>query len=131
MKNKLKKLLLIISCICLMCFTACVDSSESLSGTGSTEPYEIVGTPQMQVEYTEFLGYTANITGVLKNTSSRNWSYCQVEFVIYDSNNYNLGTALANINNLRSGDSWKFKATLLNFPETKPHKWVLSDISYF
>lgn len=118
-------------CACFVGVSGCFDVDDSLSGTGSSSSYEIIGTPTMNVEYSEYLGYSASIKGVLKNTSSRNWSYCQVEFAIYDSNDYNLGTALANINNLRSGDSWSFEASLLSFPETKPNKWVLIDVSYF
>lgn len=132
MKNKFNKIfILIMSCICLVWVTACTSLEDSLSGTGATSSYEIIGTPTMNVEYSEYLGYTAEIKGVLKNTSNRNWSYCQVEFAIYDINDYNLGTAIANINNLRSGDSWNFEATLIGFPNTQPHKWVLIDVTYF
>lgn len=132
MRKILKKIFIIVLC-CMFVVggTGCLDLDDSLSGTGSTNSYEIVGTPTMNVEYSEYLGYSAEISGVLKNTSKRDWSYCQVEFAIYDSNDYNLGTALDNINNLRSGDSWNFNASLFSFPETKPYKWVLIDVSYF
>ena len=82
----------------------------------------------MKVTYTEYLGYTAEITGVAKNTSGKSYSYASVEFSVYDATENNLGTAIANINNLASGDTWRFSATLLAFPDTKPATYKLADV---
>lgn len=82
----------------------------------------------MEVTYSEYLGYSATITGTAKNNTSKNYSYASVEFAVYDSAGNNLGTAWANINNLMSGDTWKFSAALLGFPETRPTTYKLVDI---
>jgi len=36
--------------------------------------------------------------------------YCQIEFICYDKDNNNLGTAIDNTNNLLGNQTWKFKA---------------------
>ena len=37
-------------------------------------------------------------------------SYVQITFDVFDREGNRVGTALDNINNLRSGETWKFKA---------------------
>ncbi len=97
------------------------------SSGSSNEKLAVSGT-SMSVEYNEYLGYSAKITGVAKNVTSRNFSYASVEFSVYDANGNNLGTALANINNLSSGDTWRFEATLFDFPSTRPATFKLVEI---
>lgn len=94
----------------------------------SKRELEVTAT-SMEVTYSEYLGYSATITGTAKNNTSKNYSYASVEFAVYDSAGNNLGTALANINNLMSGDTWKFSAALLGFPETRPTTYKLVDIT--
>ncbi|CDE49175.1 uncharacterized protein BN665_00368 [Firmicutes bacterium CAG:460] len=36
--------------------------------------------------------------------------YCQIEFICYDKDNNNLGTAIDNTNNLLENQTWNFKA---------------------
>lgn len=57
--------------------------------------------------------YSYYIEGVCKNDGSKDYNYLQVEFICYDKDGYNLGTAWDNTNNLLSGESWKFKAIFL------------------
>lgn len=83
----------------------------------------------MSVEYNEHLGYSAVIKGTAKNTSGRNYSYASVEFSVYDASGNNLGTALANINNLGSGDTWRFEANLFSFPSSRPTTYKLVEIA--
>ncbi len=83
----------------------------------------------MSVEYNEYLGYSAVIKGTAKNTSGRNYSYASVEFSVYDASGNNLGTALANINNLGSGDTWRFEANLFSFPSSRPTTYKLVEIA--
>lgn len=85
----------------------------------------------MSVEYNEYLGYSAVVKGTAKNISKKNFSYASVEFIIYDSAGNNLGTALANINNLQSGDTWQFEANLFSFPSSKPISYKLAEITAF
>lgn len=132
MKKYITILLTILS-LCLIIFNAgCFNNnSNNDSSTSIIKKVELVGTPQMNVEYNSYLGYSAEITGTLKNYTSRAYSYVQIEFSVYDSEGNNLGTAIANMNNLQSGDTWKFSASLLSFPDTQPASFKLIDISCF
>lgn len=105
-----------------------VVASVFAGGSGSSNEKLAVSGTSMSVEYNEYLGYSAKITGVAKNVTSRNFSYASVEFSVYDANGNNLGTALANINNLSSGDTWRFEATLFDFPSTRPATYKLVEI---
>lgn len=82
----------------------------------------------MSTEYNEYLGYSAVIKGTEKNRSSKNYSYASIEFSVYDATGNNLGTALANINNLGSGDTWRFEAILLSFSSSRPTTYKLVEI---
>lgn len=53
------------------------------------------------------------ITGVVKNTGKA-VSYAQITFTLLDKSNNQVGTALANINNLEANGKWKFRAICLN-----------------
>lgn len=54
--------------------------------------------------------FTPKATGILKNNSGKDVSYLQIEFAVKDKDGNKLGTAIANINNLKAGDTWKFEA---------------------
>lgn len=53
------------------------------------------------------------INGTVTNNTDKDYSYVQIEFVCYDSQGNNLGTALDNTNNLLGNQTWKYKATFL------------------
>lgn len=88
-----------------------------------------VSNTKMTVKYTAYLGYSANIEGLIENKSHKKYSYVSVEFSVYDSAGNNLGTARANINNLASGDYWFFEATLLSYSKIKPASYKLVEIN--
>lgn len=50
------------------------------------------------------------IEGTVTNNRDKNYSYVQIEFICYDKDGNNLGTAMDNTNNLLGGQTWKFKA---------------------
>lgn len=58
--------------------------------------------------------YTYYIEGTVTNNRSRNYSYVQIEFVCYDFNGNNIGTAVDNTNNLLANETWLYKAMLLS-----------------
>lgn len=60
-------------------------------------------------EYTDSIG-THYIEGTLKNNNEKDYSYLQIEFTCYDNDGNNIGTAIANANNIGAGETWKFKA---------------------
>lgn len=93
-----------------------------------SKPKLTISDTNMSVTYNEFLGYSATIKGVAVNTSGRDLSYASVEFSVYDASGNNLGTALANINNLGEGDTWRFEATLFDFPSIRPSSFKLVEI---
>lgn len=93
-----------------------------------TSQLEITGTT-ISVEYNEYLGYSATIKGTAKNTTNKNYSYASIEFTVYDADGNNLGTAWTNINNLASGDTWQFEASLLSFPSSRPTSYKLIEIT--
>ena len=87
----------------------------------------------MDIQYDSlFESYSVTITGTILNNSGFNYSCVQIEYVVYDEFGYNLGTVLANINNLLSGDKYNFTAILLNVnAKNKPAKTVLHNITYW
>ncbi len=99
----------------------------------SNEKLEISNTT-LQVESYEYdneTHYTVYVKGTAKNIGGKNYSYASVEFSIYDANNYNLGTAIANINNLADGDTWQFSAMLIGDATTEPTTFKLVKITAF
>ena len=55
-------------------------------------------------------GYSYYVEGTVKNLKDKDFSYVQIEFVCYDKDGNNIGTALDNTNNLLSNETWKYKA---------------------
>lgn len=54
--------------------------------------------------------FAYKITGTLTNNTDKEKSYIQIEYVLYDADGNQVGTALANTNHLKAGGSWKFEA---------------------
>ena len=50
------------------------------------------------------------IEGTVTNNNDKDYSYVQIEFICYDKDGNNLGTAIDNTNNLLGNQTWKFKA---------------------
>lgn len=53
------------------------------------------------------------IEGTLRNPTADSYKYVQVEFNIYDARGNQIGSTIANINNLEPGGTWKFNAPIL------------------
>ncbi len=99
-------------------------------GTTSKPNLEIIGELNMSYEYSSYLGYSAEIKGIVKNNSNKTYSYVAIEFAVYDVNGNNIGTALDNINNLYPGDTWAFTANLF-ISETQPKSCKLVELYGF
>ncbi|MBR2869846.1 MAG: FxLYD domain-containing protein [Clostridia bacterium] len=108
-------------CLCL-CMSACGED-------GLGHGFEYVEEPTLYIDYNSYLGYSAEIRGVIKNTSSNDYDYVEIEYTVYDQKGNNIGTALANVNNLGAGETWSFTATLLDFPSSAPESFKLKDIT--
>ena len=55
-------------------------------------------------------GYALCIEGTVTNNSGRDLSYVQILIPTYDADGNKVGSAMANINNLKDGETWKFEA---------------------
>lgn len=53
------------------------------------------------------------LVGILKNTTGREYGYVQIQFNLYDKEGIQVGSTLANINNLEPHGTWKFEAGIL------------------
>lgn len=75
--------------------------------------------------------YTWYFKGTVINNKTSDLSYAQVEINLYDADGALLGTAMDNVNNLKAGGKWKFKAmTLLSQDELKEvASWELGDVT--
>lgn len=67
-------------------------------------------TYEITQQYSDEYGLSYYIEGSVKNNKDKDYSYVQIEFVCYDSEGNNLGTAIDNTNNLLGNETWKFKA---------------------
>jgi len=66
--------------------------------------------------------------GTVENKANKDYSYVQIEFICYDKEGNNIGTALDNSNNLLKGQTWKFKAIGL-FSDQKVSKCEFHEIT--
>ena len=55
--------------------------------------------------------YSYEISGTLKNNTSTNYSYVQIEFYVYDEDGNMLDTCLGNNSGLEANGTWKFTAS--------------------
>lgn len=60
--------------------------------------------------YSDEFGLGYYIEGSIQNNTDKVYSYVQVTFNLYDSEGAQVGSALANVNNLEGKGVWKFKA---------------------
>ena len=74
--------------------------------------------------------FFVKITGTLTNNTDSDKSYIQVEYNLYDADGAQIGTALANTNNLKSGGTWKFEAMSTVEPANVA-KWERTGVTGF
>lgn len=74
--------------------------------------------------------FAYKITGTLTNNTDKEKSYIQIEYVLYDADGNQVGTALANTSHLKAGGSWKFEALGTASPD-QVASWERSDVSGF
>ena len=107
----------------LVCLVACVafmggdsdtnSSDTNSSDSGTQEQQEVkqntdVDKYQVQILDSRSDGFATYITGTL--VADRDYSYVQILIPCYDADGNKLGDAVANVNNLNKGESWKFEA---------------------
>lgn len=119
--GKLVKGLLIFigGLVVLVCCVAVVGTSDgdtSSSDSGVQEQQEQqevkrntdVDKYQVQILDSRSDGFATYITGTL--VADRDYTYVQILIPCYDADGNKLGDAIANVNNLNKGESWKFEA---------------------
>ncbi len=115
----------------------------SMGGKGSSSSSDSGSTSEQKAEQEEQEPYTVadeaedrsnqfdfKITGTLTNNTDSKKSYIQVEYVLYDADGNQIGTALANTNNLKAGGTWKYEASSLVDP-SEVASWEREDVSGF
>ena len=120
--------LVIIVVLCVACSssnsTNNVASSDQESSTEKSEAkYEFIENPELVYE-----NYTNKIVGIIKNNSGSDKGYIQISFTLYDADGNNVGSALANTNNLKADGTWKFEAIVL---EDDVKSFELDEVSGF
>lgn len=100
-------------------------TSEQTTPEPDPEPYTVVDETLISDN-----PYMAVIAGTLTNNTDSDKSYIQVEYVIYDADGAQIGTALANTNNLKAGGTWKFEAASTVEPD-EVASWELADVTGF
>lgn len=76
---------------------------------------------------TETQGYIRYVTGEVRNNAKRKYGYIQIEINLY-SGGALVGSTLDNVNNLGTGDIWKFKAPIF---ETNADQYKIINVSGF
>lgn len=96
-----------------------VNTSNEFKNTISQEKFTLLSDRMTE----DGIGSTY-IEGEIKNNTNKQYSYVQVSFNLYDSKGNQLGTALANINNLDPNATWKYKAIGLTTEKVTSYKLV-------
>lgn len=87
--------------------SAAAPAAPAAEGTTSAEPAD-----KYSIDGEELSGdaYSCKISGVYTNKAGKDLSYVQVSYNLFDADGNQIGTALANTNNLADGGTWKFEA---------------------
>lgn len=117
-KQGLPKWLIVILCVIgiIIIGSAFSDSEETAKeGDNSRDKKKPVEkfTYEITNQYADEYGFSYYIEGSVKNNKDKDYSYVEIEFVCYDAEGNNLGTAIDNTNNLLGNETWKFKAISL------------------
>ena len=125
----MKKIVFVFLTILLtFCLVSCGSTVDEVSGGGTfDDDLTLVGEPVMTVDYDDYLGWSVEITGTLKNTSGQDLSYANIEFTLYDADGVTIDTAYDYISGIREGETWRFKATNL-WVDEKPVSFSLLEI---
>jgi archaellum component FlaG (FlaF/FlaG flagellin family) len=115
-------IVMIVAASLVSLFVVCgVVSVMSTSGTATTTALKTVSKAassnlELLEGYKAIRGEYGNVTivGKVKNNGSHEYSYAQITFNLYDKNGSQVGSALANVNNLEAGGVWKFSAACID-----------------
>ena len=106
-KLGMPKWLVILIVLLVIGIGVAVGGNSNDSANGGTEKKERF-TYVISSEYDN--SFSHYIEGTVTNNKDKDYSYVQIEFICYDKDGNNLGTAIDNTNNLLGNQTWKFKA---------------------
>ncbi len=142
-KSKKKTILIVIAVIAVIAIIGGAmsggsgNSGSTSSGSSSTDSSSSNKTEQAKEKYTvsEEAADTSNmfsysVTGKLTNNTDKKVSYVQVTYILKDADGAQVGTALANTNDLAAGGVWKFSALGSVSPD-KVASFELSEVTGF
>ncbi len=118
-KKKIRNIFSILICGVLFLTFACGSSSDTTekSSNNTSSDSSSKGTEKFSYtvdkQYAGDYGIGYYIEGIVTNKTDKDYSYVQIEFICYDKDGNNLGTAMDNTNNLLANQTWKYKATFL------------------
>lgn len=98
-------------------------STTSNANTSSNPDLELLNAEAQEGKYGNKM-----IVGSVKNNTNKEYTYVQVEINLYDDTDAQVGSTLANANNLEPGATWKFEAPIL---EENATKFKVKDITGF
>lgn len=141
LQESMKKILiLILLCSFAMvwivgCTSTRVDSSGAIQPSSNSRLTPVPTTskpPDLQliesrIEPDQYGAYNY-VIGTVKNNAGKTYSYVQVTINLYDKSGAQVGSTLANVNNLEPGGIWKFKAPILEQDATT---YKIKDITGF
>ncbi len=122
----------------LIVIGAIASSGEDNSGpepTGSTSTPTATSTPASEPEKPDLEvldhsvvveEYARYVVGTVQNNTAKSYTYIQVEINLYDDDGAQVGSTLANANNLEQGGKWKFKAVIM---EDEAVSYKIKDVS--
>lgn len=73
--------------------------------------------------------FSYDISGIIKNSTKHDYTSVSVSFTLYDKAGNNIGSAFDTASNLKSGDTWKFKAMGLVDDVDEVARFELDEIS--
>ena len=87
-------------------------SQESTTQAGVEQRSE--AKPNLEV-IEHHLSWDGHIGGTVRNNSSKTYRYVQVSINLYDPSGAQVGSTMANVNNLEPHNDWKFRALVTNY----------------
>lgn len=71
------------------------------------------------------------VQGYLENNSKNDIEYLYIEYLVYDKEGTLLGNAYGNVDILKAGTKWKFKAIYSDFDSNEASKFELSKVEFY
>ncbi len=96
-------------------YSAAIDETSdetSVAAPAAGETTSAESADKYSIDGEELTGdaYSCKISGVYTNKVGKDLNYVQVSYNLFDADGNQIGTALANTNNLADGGTWKFEA---------------------